>query len=137
MAGAYRARKKFLQGRHGPALAAIPSSAAQPFDTAPDVSICSDQPRTQQDADAHPEPIPVAGAAQESDTQSPLDEFFVAKHPQDAKRSRQAEEVGTHLSMEHHGWKQSGAKSAAWSFEHRWPHLRDRAEGRNHRPQGN
>jgi hypothetical protein len=27
--------------------------------------------------------------------------------------------VAIHLSMEHHGWKQTGKKSPIWAFEHR------------------
>jgi hypothetical protein len=57
----------------------------------------------------------------------------VAEHPHGTKRSRQAVGVAARLSMEHHGWKQTGTTSSLWAFEHRWPHLRDHAEGRNHR----
>ena len=57
----------------------------------------------------------------------------VAVLPYGTKRSRQAVDGATRLSMEHHGWKQTGTKSPLWAFEHRWPHLRDHAEGRNHR----
>lgn len=57
----------------------------------------------------------------------------VAELPYGTKRSRQAVDGATRLSMERHGWKQSGTKSSLWAFEHRWPHLRDHAEGRNHR----
>jgi len=49
------------------------------------------------------------------------------------KRSRQAVGAATGVSMKHHGWKQTGERSSLWAFERRWPHLRDHAEGRNHR----
>lgn len=57
----------------------------------------------------------------------------VAELPFGTKRSRQAVDGAARLSMEHHGWKQTGNKSPFWVFEHRSRHLRDRAEGRNHR----
>jgi hypothetical protein len=74
------------------------------------------------------------------DSEQPFDavlDFFPSKHPHDTKRSRQAVGIVTRLGMEHHGWKQTGTKSSLWAFEHRWAHRRDRAEGRNHRPQSN
>ena len=52
---------------------------------------------------------------------------------QNNKRLRQAAGVAVHMSLEHHGWKKTGKKNSLWAFEHRWPHLRDHAEGRNHR----
>lgn len=57
----------------------------------------------------------------------------VALQEQGTKRSRQAAEVATRLSMKGHGWKQTGQSSPFWVFEHRGRHLRDRAAGRNHR----
>lgn len=48
------------------------------------------------------------------------------------KRSRQAVDDATRLTMKRHGWKQTGRTSSLWAFEHRWSHRRDRAEGRNH-----
>ena len=70
-------------------------------------------------------PISLAGAVQEREAQRSL--------PHGTKRSRQAVGVATCLSMKHHGWKQTGERSSLWAFERRWPHLRDHAEGRNHR----
>lgn len=60
----------------------------------------------------------------------------LAGHPLGTKRSRQAMDVTTRVSMKHHGWRQTGTKSSLWAFEHRWPHRRDHAEGRNHRLPG-
>jgi hypothetical protein len=76
------------------------------------------------------EPIPQAG---ESEAQPPIDDFFSSKPPHGTKQSRQAVDVATQLSMERHGWKQTGEPSPFRAFEHRWPHRRDHAEGRNHR----
>ena len=80
-----------------------------------DFFICGGRPHPMQDSEPHHEEIPLAD------------------FPHDTKQSRQAENVATRLSMEHHGWKQTGKTSSLWAFEHRWPHLRDHAEGRNHR----
>ena len=57
----------------------------------------------------------------------------VAELPYGTKRSRQAVDGANRLSMKRHGGKQTGTKTALWAFEHRWPHRRDHAEGRNHR----
>ena len=80
-----------------------------------DFFICGGRHRPMQDSEPQQERIPLA------------------EHPHDTKRLRQAMDVATRLSMKHHGWKQTGEKNSLWTFEHRWPHLRDRAEGRNHR----
>jgi hypothetical protein len=78
----------------------------------------------------------LAGVVEECGTQPPIDDILTSKHPHGTKRSRQAVVVSTRLRMKRHGWKQTGETSSLWVFEHRWPHLRDRAEGRNHRLQG-
>lgn len=84
-------------------------------DSVLDFFICGGRQRPMQDSENHQERIPLA------------------EHPHGTKRSRQAVGVATHLSMEHHGWKQTGTKSSLWAFEHRLAHRRDHAEGRNHR----
>ena len=55
---------------------------------------------------------------------------------QHTKQPRKAMDVATQLSLGHHGWKQTGEIDSLRVFEHRWPHLKDRAEGRNHGVQG-
>jgi hypothetical protein len=98
-----------------------------------DLFIFGDRPRPAQDS----EHMPLDGMVSEPEAQLPLDDLSPSKHPHGTKRSRQAMGVVARLSMEHHGWKQTGTKSSLWTFEHRWPHMRDRAEGRNHRLQTN
>jgi hypothetical protein len=80
-----------------------------------DFFICGGRQRSMQDSETHDKQIPLA------------------ENPHGTKRSRQAVGVATHLSMEHHGFKQTGSKSCLWAFEHRWARRRDRAAGRNHR----
>ena len=90
-----------------------------------DFFICGGRRRPVQDSGAH--------HLRESEAQSAIDDLFPSQHPHSTKRSRQAMSVAVHMSMDHHGWKKTGETSSLWKFEHRWPHLRDRAEGRNHR----
>jgi hypothetical protein len=76
------------------------------------------------------------GLLLDSETQPPMDDFLPAKPPHDTKESRQAADVATQLSLQHHGWKQTGEPSPLWVFEHRRPQRRDRAEGRNRGVEG-
>ena len=73
----------------------------------------------------------LAGVVKDSEPQH--EQLPLAEHPHSTKLSRQAVGVATHLGMKHHGFKQTGEKSPFWVFEHRSRHLRDHAEGRNHR----
>jgi len=107
-------RHDSLQGRQHKMVANVLNDTEQPFDTVIDLSICGGRQYPMQDIETHDEQIPLA------------------EHPHGTKRSRQAADSATRLSMERHGWKQTGKTSSLWMFEHRWPHLRDRAEGRNH-----
>jgi hypothetical protein len=83
-------------------------------DAVVDFFICGGRKRLMQDCETHEEQIPLA------------------EHPHSTKQSRQAVDGAARLSLEHHGWKQTGEKSPLWAFERRWAHRRDRAEGRNH-----
>ena len=67
---------------------------------------------------------------------APWSALRFSEHPHGTKRSRQAVGVAAHLSMEHHGWKQTGEPRPFRAFEHRSPHRRDHAEGRNHGVRG-
>jgi hypothetical protein len=108
-------RHDFLQDRQGRTFADVLNDSEQPFDAVLDFFFCGGRQRPMQDSETHDERIPLA------------------EHPYGTKRSRQAVDVAARVSMEHHGFKQTGTKSFLWAFEHRWPHLRDHAEGRNHR----
>ena len=125
-----------LQDRQRKAVADMLNESEKPFDAVLDFSICEGRQLPRQDSETHPEPIPLAGVEQESAVQPPIEDFFPSKPPHGTKGSRQAVDVATQLSMERHGWKQTGEPSSLWAFEHRRPHLRDRAEGRNHGVQG-
>jgi hypothetical protein len=119
------------QEHQGGMFADVLNNSEQPCDDALDFFISEDRKRPAQ-ASAH-EPIPVAGVDSESETQPPIDDLFSLEHPHGTKLSRQAMGVVARVSMERHGWKQTGTRSSLWVFEHRSPHLRDHAEGRNHR----
>ena len=106
----------------------------QPFDTVFDFSICEGRQRRVQESEIHHDR---AEAVREPESQAPIDDSFSSNHPQSTKRLRQAMGVVAQMSLEHHGWKKTGKRSSLWVFEHRWPHLRDRAEGRNHRLESN
>ncbi len=127
------ARHDVFHDRQGRTFADVVNDSEQPFNAVLDVFVCGAQPRPVQDSQTHHEQIPLAGVVREFEAQPPIDDFFPSQHPHDTKRSRQAVGVATCLSMEHHGWKQTGTKSPLWAFEHRWAHRRDHAEGRNHR----
>ena len=102
----------FLLNRPRRTFADVLNHSKQPFDAVVDFFIHGGRQR----------PL------QHSEERIPL-----VEHPHGTKRSRQALGVATRLTMEHHGWKQTGTTSPLWAFEHRWAHRRDRAEGRNHR----
>jgi hypothetical protein len=110
-----KSRHDSLHGRQGRTVADILNDSVQPFDAVLDFFICGGRQRPMQDSETRHERIPLA------------------EHPHGTKRSRQVVDGAARLSMEHHGWKQTGTKSSLWVFEHRWAHWRDRAEGRNHR----
>ena len=122
-----------LQDRQAKSIAEILNESQQSFETVLDFSICGGQHHAIHDSVAPPERTPPAAAVQASEADPAIDEFFSLKPPHGSKRSRQAVKVATHLSMEHHGSKQASTNGSPWVFEHRWPHRRDRAEGRNHR----
>jgi hypothetical protein len=108
-------RHGFPQDRQHKSLADLLNNLKQPFDALRDFFICGGRQLSMQEIETRHEQIPVA------------------EHPYATKRSRQAADDAARLSMEHHGWKQTGKKNSLWAFEHRWPHRRDHAEGRNHR----
>ena len=108
------------------------NDSEQPFDTVIDLSICEGRQRRMQESEIHHDRAPLAEVVREPESQAPIDDSLSSNHPQSTKRLRQALGVATRMSMEHHGWKKTGKRSSLWVFEHRWPHLRDRAEGRNH-----
>jgi hypothetical protein len=104
------------------------------FDTVRDFSICEGRTPRVQEPELRHDRAPLAELAGEPESQEPLDDSLSSSHPQGTPQSRQAAGVAVHVSLERHGWKKTGKSSSLWAFEHRWPHLRDRAEGRNHRP---
>ena len=108
-------RHEFRQDRQRMTLADVLNNWKQPFDALRDFFLCGGRKLRMQESATHHEQIPVA------------------EHPHSTKRSRQAMDGSARVSMEHHGWKQTGTKSPLWAFEHRWAHRRDPAEGRNHR----
>jgi hypothetical protein len=57
---------------------------------------------------------------------SPLD------HAHDAKQSGRALRVIARLRSQGHRTKPNSEDTSPWMLEHRWPHMRDRAAGRNH-----
>ena len=130
-------RHDFLQDRQGRTFADVLTDSEQPFDTVIDFSICEGRQRRMQESEIHHDRAPLAEVVQEPESQSSIDDSLSSDHPQSTKRLRQAVGVAVHMSMEHHGWKKTGKTSSLWVFEHRWPHLRDRAEGRNHRLESN
>ena len=130
------ARHDFFEGGQGRTFADLLNDSEKPSDAVLDIFICGDGERPIPDSATDHEPIPLAGAAQELEVQPPPDDLFSSEHPQSTKRSRQAMGVANGLSMEGHGWKQTGTKSYLWAFERRCAHLRDRAEGRNRGVQG-
>jgi hypothetical protein len=128
-------RPGLLQDRQGRAFADVLNNSERP--SVIDVSICEGRQRGMQESEIHHDRAPLAEVVQEPESQSPIDDLFSSHHRQITKRLRQALGVATRSSMEHHGWKETGKKSSLWVFERRCPHLRDRAEGRNHRPPSN
>jgi hypothetical protein len=125
-----------LHDRQGKTVNDLLNDSEQSFDGTLDFSICGGRQLPIHDAGTHPEELPLAGIERDSEAQPPSDDFFSSETPHGTKRSRQAVDVATRLSMERHGWKQTGEKSSLWAFEHRSPHRRDHAEGRNHGVQG-
>jgi hypothetical protein len=126
-------RQDSLQDRQPKSIAEILNGSQQSFETVLDFSICGGGRHAIHDADALPERAASAAVVQASEADPAIDEFFSLKPPHGSKRSRKAVKVATHLSIEHHGSKETSTNGSPWVFEHRWPHRRDRAEGRNHR----
>ena len=125
-----------LHNRQGKTVNDLLNDSEQSFDGTLDFSICGGRQLPVEDAEIHPERTSLAGQELESVAQPPTKDFFASEAPHGTKQSRQAVDVATQLSMERHGWKQTGEPSPLWVFEHRRPHMRDRAEGRNHGVQG-
>jgi hypothetical protein len=121
-----------LNQEHQDVFADVLNDSQRPLDAELDFFISEDRKRPTQDSETPHEPIPLAGAVSESEAQLPVDDLFSLEHPHGTKLSRQAVGVAAHLGMEHHGGKQTGTRTSPWSFEHRSPHRRDHAEGRNH-----
>jgi hypothetical protein len=129
-------RHDLLQNHQHSTVADVLNDSKRPSDAVIDFSICEGRKPPMQDSKTYPEPILLAGLGREPDAQPPIENFFASDVPHSTKQSRQAVDVATRLSMERHGWKQTGERSSLWAFEHRSPHRRDHAEGRNHRLQG-
>ena len=125
-----------LQDHQGTTVADSLNPSEQPFDALLDFSICEGRQVPIQGSETYQSRVPLAGVEQESAAQPPIEDVFASEAPRGTKQSRQAGDVATQLSMERHGWKQTGETSSLWAFEHRRPHMRDRAEGRNHGVQG-
>jgi hypothetical protein len=127
-----------LQNHQGKTLNDLLNDSEQSSDGTLDFSICGGRQLPAHDAGIHPERPSLAGH-EEPVAQLPTKDFFASEAPHGThgtKQSRQAVDVATQLSMERHGWKQTGEPSPLRVFEHRWPHMRDRSEGRNHGVQG-
>jgi hypothetical protein len=130
-------RHAFLPDRQDRAVADLLHDSEQPLDSMLDFSICGGRQHPLQAPEIHPEQTASPGVERESETQTPIEDFFPAKPAQDTRQSRQALDVASQLRLQGHGSKQTGEKSPFWAFEHRiWRHRRDRAEGRNHGVQG-
>jgi len=129
-------RRNLLQDRQRRTVAAMLNDSEHFSDAMLAFSICEGRRRPMQDSETHHERIPMAEVVRESEAQPPIDDFFTSKPPHGTKQLRQAGDVATQLSMERHGWKQTGKRSPFRAFEHRWSHRRDHAEGRNHGVQG-
>jgi len=125
-----------LQARQSRTIAGMLNDSEQPSDAVLDFSVCEGRQCPKQGSETQQSQILLAGVEQDSEVQPPIEDFFPSKPPHGTKQSRQAVDVATQLSMQRHGWKQTGEKSPYRAFEHRWPHMRDRAEGRNHGVQG-
>ena len=123
------------QNHQGKTVNDLLNDSEQSLDCTLDFSICGGRQLPVEDAEIHPERTSLAGQ-EERVAQPPTKDFFASEAPHCTKQSRQAVDVATQLSMERHGWKQTGEPSPLRVFEHRWPHMRDRAEGRNHGDQG-
>ena len=115
----------------GRTVADVLNDSDQSSGTVLDFFICGGRPHPAQDSEGLQKQVPLTVVTPDDEVEPPIDDLF-SKHP-NGKQSRQAVDVATHLSMEHHASKQTSTKSSLWAFEHRWPHTRDRAEGRNHR----
>jgi hypothetical protein len=126
-------RHASLQDRQRRTFANVLTDLGRPFGAVIDFFICGGRQRRMRESEVHHDRAPLAGVVQEPESQSPIDHSLSSNHPHSAKRLRRAAGVAYHMSLEHHGWKKTGKRSSLWVFEHRWPHLRDRAEGRNHR----
>jgi len=124
-----------LQNHQGKTVNDLLNDSEQSLDGTLDFSICGGRQIPVEDSDVHPERTSVA-EQEEPVAQPPTKDFFASEAPHSTKQSRQAVDVATQLSMEGHGWKQTGEPSSLWAFEHRRPQMRDRAEGRNHGVQG-
>jgi hypothetical protein len=127
------ARHDSLQDRQSSAFADVLNDSGRPSDAVIDLSICEGRQRRVQESEIYHDRTPLAEVVQEPESRSPVDDSLSSYHPQSTKRLRQALGVVARMSMEHHGWKETGKGSSLWVFERRCPHLRDRAEGRNHR----
>lgn len=130
-------RPDFLQDLQARISADLLTDSEEPLDAVVDFSICEGRQRGMQESEIHQDRAPLAEAVREPESESPIDALLSLNHPQSTKRLRQAMGVAAHVSLERHGWKKTGKTSSFWAFEHRWPHQRDRAEGRNHRLQSN
>src|SRR5271165_6091342 len=113
-----------LQNRQGKTVNDLLDDSEQSFDGTLDFSICGGRQLPIRDAETHSEQLPLAGIERDSEAQPPIEDFFASEAPHGTKQSRQAVDVATQLSLERHGWKQTGEKSSQWVFEHRRPHLR-------------
>lgn len=113
--------------------AAVQTDLGQSSETVIDFFICRGRQCPVPEVEPNNDRAPLDGAVQEPELQPLTTESLATEHPQSAKRLRQAADAALHMRMEHHGWKKTGKKGSLWAFEHRWPHLRDHAEGRNHR----
>ena len=115
------------QNRQRKMFADVMNDSEKPLDTVHRFSICEGRPHPTQETPHQRIPLAWEGG------QPPIDDLFSSEYPHGTKQSRKVLDASAHLSLEQHGWKHTGKKSSLWAFEHRWPHQRDHAEGRNHR----
>ncbi len=111
----------------------MPIKSERSFDTAIDFSICEGRHQPIQESEIHHDRVPLAEVLRKPESQLPIDDLPSSNHPQSTRFLRQAAGVALHMSLQNHGWKKTGKRSSLWVFERRVPHLRDHAEGRNHR----
>ena len=132
MATPSESRRSLLPHRQLSVSADMLIDSAQPLDPVIDLFICGNHQSRFEEAEAGHELAPLAGVL-EPKSQPTIENVLSSDHPQDSKPLLRAMNLVAGLDVEHHGGRKTGRRGSPRMFEHRWPHRRDRAEGRNHR----